>query len=113
MRLALPIGLVYDARGEVILDPDTGVRRAVQLLFDTFADTASAFATVKAFRGQQLTFPGRHRGGPHAGELYWKPLTHSQVLKMLHNPATEPDSADQITKYGCPTRQTLQTNVNL
>jgi DNA invertase Pin-like site-specific DNA recombinase len=87
LRLALPIGLVHDARGEVTLDPDTGVRRAVQLLFDTFASTGSAFATVKAFRDQQLTFPGRHRGGPHAGELYWKPLTHNQVLKMLHNPA--------------------------
>jgi hypothetical protein len=68
-------------------DPDTGVRKAVQLLFDTFAATGSAFATVKAFRDQQLTYPGRHRGGPKAGELYWKPLTHSKVLDTLHNPA--------------------------
>jgi len=58
----------------------------VQLLFDTFAATGSAFATVKAFRDQQLTFPGRHRSGPQAGQLYWTTLTHNQVLKMLHNP---------------------------
>jgi DNA invertase Pin-like site-specific DNA recombinase len=87
LRLALPIGLVHDARGEVVLDPDTGVRHAVQLLFDTFTATGSAFTTVKTFRDQQLTFPGRHRGGPHAGQLYWKPLTHSKVLNLLHNPA--------------------------
>jgi len=86
LRLALPIGLVYDTRGEVVLDPDAGVGKAIQLLFDTFAATGSAFATVRAFRDQQLTFPGRHRGGPRAGELYWKPLTHSKVLAALHNP---------------------------
>jgi hypothetical protein len=87
LRLPLPTGLVYDTRNEVTLDPDTGVRQAVQLLFDTFTATGSAFAVVKTFREQQLSFPGRHRGGPHAGQPYWKPLTHDQVLKTLHNPA--------------------------
>jgi DNA invertase Pin-like site-specific DNA recombinase len=87
LRLTVPIGLVYDASGEVVLDPDTGIRKAVQLLFDTFAATGSAFATVKAFRDQHLTYPGRHRSGPHAGEPYWKPLTHSKILDTLHNPA--------------------------
>jgi len=87
LKLQLPIGLVYDPRQETTLDPDAGVRRAVQLLFDTFAATGSAFAVVKAFRHQQLTFPGRHRSGPHAGELYFKALTHDQVLKILHNPS--------------------------
>jgi DNA invertase Pin-like site-specific DNA recombinase len=87
LRLPPPIGLVHDPRGELVLDPDAGVRHAVALLFDTFTATGSAFTTVKTFRDQQLTFPGRHRGGPHAGELYWKPLTHSKVLNLLHNPA--------------------------
>ena len=42
---------------------------------------------VKTFRDQQLFFPGRHRSGSHAGELYWNSLCHDQVLKVLHNPA--------------------------
>ena len=32
-------------------------------------------------------FPGRHRSGSHAGELYWNSLCHDQVLNILHNPA--------------------------
>src|SRR5262245_34717965 len=54
LRLAPPIGLVHDARGELVLDPDAGVRHVVALLFDTFTATGSAFTTVKTFRDQQL-----------------------------------------------------------
>ena len=87
LRLQLPIGLVYDPLGQVTLDPDAGVRSALSLLFETFTATSSAFAVVKTFRDQQLSFPGRHRSGPRAGELYWNSLTHDQVLRILHNPA--------------------------
>ena len=87
LKLQLPIGLVYDLRDQVTLDPDAGVRGALSLLFGTFAATGSAFAVVKTFRDQQLLFPGRHRSGSHAGELYWNSLCHDQVLNILHNPA--------------------------
>ncbi len=87
LRLQLPIGLVYDPLGQVTLDPDAGVRGALSLLFETFTATSSAFAVVKTFRDQQLSFPGRHRSGPRTGELYWNSLSHDQVLKILHNPA--------------------------
>src|SRR6266576_1500377 len=86
LRLMLPVGLVYDGAGHVARDPDTGVRAAVTMVFDTFTATGSAFAVVKAFREQNLTSPGRHHTGPRQGELYWKPLTHTQTLKVLHNP---------------------------
>ncbi len=87
LKLQLPIGLVYDPLGQVTLDPDAGVRGALSLLFETFTATSSAFAVVKTFRDQQLSFPGRHRSGPRAGELYWNILSHDQVLRILHNPA--------------------------
>ena len=86
LKLQLPVGLVYDGAGNVVLDPDTGVRTAITILFDTFAATGSAFAVVRSFREQQLTFPARHHGGPHHGQLYFKPLIHTQVLNALHNP---------------------------
>jgi DNA invertase Pin-like site-specific DNA recombinase len=86
LQTRLPVGLVHDPAGNVILDPDTGVRRAIGLLFDTFTATGSARAVVKAFHDQQLTFPGRHLAGPHHGELYWRPLRHDDVLHILHNP---------------------------
>ncbi len=46
----------------------------------------SANATVKHFREEKLLFPQRPRSGPDMGELRWKPLRASRVLKVLHNP---------------------------
>src|SRR5487761_1251630 len=87
LALALPAGLAYDHHGQMVLDPDAGVRHAVRLLFDTFTATGSAFGVVRAFREQQLTFPARHHRGPRRGELFFQPLTHDRVIKTLHNPA--------------------------
>jgi DNA invertase Pin-like site-specific DNA recombinase/DNA-binding transcriptional MerR regulator len=86
LKRRLPAGLVYDAAGTIMPDPDTEVRGALQLLPGTFTATGSARAVVAAFNAAHLTFPGRHQGGPHAGELYFKPLTHDIVLDVLHNP---------------------------
>ena len=86
LALPLPIGLVYDPAGHVALDPDTGVRQALTHLFAAFAVTGSARAVVKAFNEANLAFPNRHHSGPRSGELYFKPLGHDQVLKILHNP---------------------------
>ncbi len=86
LALPLPSGLAYDPAGQVVLDPDAGVRHALQHLFTTFTATGSARAVVKAFHAENLSFPMHHQTGPHAGELYWTTLTHDQVLKVLHNP---------------------------
>src|SRR5258708_37087259 len=87
LKRRLPAGLVYDAAGTIMLDPDTEVRGVLQLLLDTFTAAGSARAVVAAFNAAHLTFPRRHQGGPHAGELYFKPLPHDLVLDVLHNPA--------------------------
>jgi DNA invertase Pin-like site-specific DNA recombinase len=87
LALALPAGLVRDRHGQVLMDPDAGVRDAVRLLFSTFTATGSALGVVRAFREQQLAFPARHHRGPRRGELFFQPLTHDRVLSILHNPA--------------------------
>jgi DNA invertase Pin-like site-specific DNA recombinase len=84
--MPLPVGLVYDAAGHVILDPDTAVHGAVAHLFTTFEATGSATACVKAFNTAGLSFPWRHQKGPHKGEADWQPLAHHTVLRVLHNP---------------------------
>ncbi len=86
LAVRLPVGLVYDDAGHVVLDPDTGVRQAVGHLFTVFSQTGSALAVVKAFNAEHLKFPARHLSGPHAGQLYWTPLRHDRVLATLHNP---------------------------
>ncbi len=86
LKTPLPVGLVYDAVDNVVLDPDSQVRKSIAHLFETFERTGSASATVRHFREQELRFPRRPRGGPHKGELLWEPLRHWRVLRVLHNP---------------------------
>jgi len=87
LRVRLPVGLVYDQLENVTLDPDASVRAAIEHLHSTFDQTGSAHAVVKQFAADGLRVPARHApGGPHAGELYWKPLRQDYVLFVLHNP---------------------------
>ncbi|HXW79065.1 MAG TPA: recombinase family protein, partial [Acidimicrobiales bacterium] len=86
LPMILPVGLVPDPVGRVVLDPDAGVQRAVRHLFATFARAGSARAVVQAFNAEGLRFPARVRTGAHKGELSWTPLRHSRVLNILHNP---------------------------
>jgi hypothetical protein len=84
--MGLPVGLVYDGAGRVVLDPDTGVQHAIRHLFAVFSHTGSARAVVAAFRDENLLFPVRIHTAAHKGELAWMPLTHWRVLRTLHNP---------------------------
>jgi DNA invertase Pin-like site-specific DNA recombinase len=84
--MLLPIGLVYDGAGHVILDPDTAIQGALRHLFTMFEAAGSATGVVKAFRAAGLSFPWRHHKGPRKGEVDWQPLLHSTVLRVLHNP---------------------------
>ncbi|RMF64276.1 MAG: recombinase family protein [Bacteroidetes bacterium] len=86
LKTPLPVGLMYDAADNVVLDPDGQVRKSITHLFDVFERTGSARAVVKHFRDQGLRFPRRPRGGPHKGELLWEELRHWRVLRVLHNP---------------------------
>ena len=86
LKTPLPVGFIYDPLDRVVLDPDAQVRESVQCLFDTFGRTASASATVRHFRQQDLLFPARGRGAPPRGPMFWQPLTLSRTLKVLHNP---------------------------
>jgi DNA invertase Pin-like site-specific DNA recombinase len=86
LQMPLPVGLVYDPAGKVVLDPDTGVQQAIRHLFTMFARTGSARAVVQQFNADGLLFPVRVRTGAHQGELAWMPLQHWRVLRTLHNP---------------------------
>ena len=86
LAIPLPIGLVYDPQSRVTLDPDRQVQESLRLLFATFRRTATACATVRAFREQGLLFPRRPRGGPGKGQLLWVELTHSHVIQILRSP---------------------------
>lgn len=86
LPMALPVGLVYDPAGKVVLDPDAAVQQAIRHVFSLFARTGSARAVVQAFNEERLSFPARIRTGDRKGELAWAPLRHWRVLRTLHNP---------------------------
>jgi len=86
LKLPLPVGLVYDARERVALDPDQQVQGSLRTFFQTFERTGTATATVKFFQQEGLLFPRRLRRGIRKGELVWGPLEHSRALQALHNP---------------------------
>jgi DNA invertase Pin-like site-specific DNA recombinase len=83
LRCPLPVGLVYDPTGQICFDPDEQVREAVEIVFSSFMRCRSALAVVRYFHQHDILFPTRPRGSQ---ELEWKPLTHSRVRQILHNP---------------------------
>ena len=87
LRVRLPTGLVYDPAGQVVLDPDEAVQHAIRLVFDLFAESASALAVVQHFATHRLLIPTRHWGGRRDGEVTWEPLRHGRILGIVHNPA--------------------------
>jgi Recombinase/Recombinase zinc beta ribbon domain len=86
LRFRLPVGLVYDAAGQIGLDPDEEIQHAVRLVFEMFARSKSALAVVKHFADHGLQIPDRLWRRERKGEVVWRPLRHARVLSILHNP---------------------------
>jgi DNA invertase Pin-like site-specific DNA recombinase len=99
LRFRLPIGLVYDPVGRIVLDPDEAVQEAVRLVFSLFEQSTSALAVVSAFAKLHLRFPTRYWGGKRADELIWSRLTHERVLNILHSPLYAGASVYGRTKF--------------
>lgn len=87
LRFPLPVGYVYDADGQTIMDPDEEVQIAVHNVFKAFRASGSAYGVVQYFAQNNLRFPKRAYGGAWAGKLIWGRITHSRVLGILYNPS--------------------------
>lgn len=86
LRCRLPVGLVYDAAGQIVLDPDEEIQHAVRLVFEVFDRSKSALGVVKHFADHGLQIPDRLWRRERKGEVVWRPLRHARVLSILHNP---------------------------
>ena len=84
LRTPLPVGLVHDDAGDIVIDPDAEVQAAIRDVFAAFAACGSAYGVVAAFTDRR--FPLRAYGGAWAGQLRWGRLTHARVLGVLKNP---------------------------
>src|SRR6266568_8977798 len=88
LRMRLPVGLVYDPTGRVVLDPDDEVREAVRLVFELCTPHGSALAVVTHFTTHRLRFPTRRWGGSRDGELGWNRLSHARASRCSITRAT-------------------------
>lgn len=87
LKFPLPVGFCYDNDDRIIFDADEQVRSTIQLLFNVFKETGSAYGVVHYFRKQKLLFPKRAYGGIWKGNVIWGALTHSRAIAILKNPS--------------------------
>ena len=86
LKIPLPVGLTYDELDRVVLGADSQVRETLKKFFATFRRLRSASAVVKEFRRENIKVPHYSRTGPKSSRIIWGDLTHSQALRILHNP---------------------------
>jgi DNA invertase Pin-like site-specific DNA recombinase len=79
----LPIGLVRDASGKVLKDPNREVQGRLNLVFDLFLQCKSAARVVNALRQRGLPLARRDR----FGDLAWRAPNEAGVCSILKNPA--------------------------
>jgi len=86
LEVPLPIGLVYNAAGAVVLDPDPRIQASLRMIFDTFRQVRSATAVQERFRREGLQFPRRIHRGIGKGQVIFGALDQGRVMQILHNP---------------------------
>ena len=83
LGLILPVGLVRDAAGRVVKNPDREVQARLELVFATFLRRRSAAKVLRSLNEGGLALPRRGR----LGGVLWRPPTVAAVLSVLKNPA--------------------------
>jgi DNA invertase Pin-like site-specific DNA recombinase len=84
LALALPAGLLRQADGGVVKDPDRAVQQAITLVFQTFLARKAATQVVRLLRDQGLRLPRRQRNG----ETVWRTPTVAAVMAIWRHPAS-------------------------
>ena len=83
LALQLPVGLVREATGRVVKDPNREVQARIELIFTTFLQRRAASKVLLFFNEHGLEVPRRDR----FGDLVWKRPTIARILATLKNPA--------------------------
>lgn len=86
LKFLLPIGLCYDEKNRIRLDPDEQIQNAVRLLFNLFKEKGSAYGVADHFVKEQIQFPKIIRRGAWKGNLTWGNLAKNKAVSILRNP---------------------------
>jgi excisionase family DNA binding protein len=85
LRILLPVGLCWTARGQIERDADRRVQHAVQLVFAKMTELGSARQVLLWFRGHQVMLPAYPRD-PGEATMVWKLPVYHSILAILTNP---------------------------
>lgn len=80
--LPLPIGLVRDATGQVIKEPNQEVQQRLDLIFQTFLRRRAASQVLLYMNEHNLMIPRRNR----FGDVVWQKPRIAAILAILKNP---------------------------
>jgi excisionase family DNA binding protein len=85
LRIAVPIGFVWDRDGRVTLDPDLRVQEVVRLVFSKFRQLGSARQVTLWMRREKVHFP-RPSDGKKCTSFNWRLTRYRSVISVLKNP---------------------------
>jgi DNA invertase Pin-like site-specific DNA recombinase len=86
LALRLPVGYRRLGDGTAALDPDDGVRDALERVFERFAVLRNARAVQRDFAEHALRMPRLIQQGPEAGRTAWVRPTYQMIQQVLTSP---------------------------
>ncbi|WP_298674314.1 recombinase family protein [uncultured Sphingomonas sp.] len=84
--MGLPRGYVLKPSGDVALDPDEGVQRAIRQVFAVFERRRSISGVLRYLVDHDLQLPDRVRSGPNKGDICWNRPNRATLSDMLRHP---------------------------
>lgn len=85
LRIAVPIGFVWDRDAGISFDPDRRIQEVIRLVFGKFQELASARQVLLWMRGEQIHFP-RPSDGKRSIAFDWRLVRYRNVISLLKNP---------------------------
>lgn len=86
LNLAVPVGYIRRASGEVLLDPDEQVQTVIRLVFKKFEELGSVYALWRFCTNNHIELGVRERSGLNKGDLRWQAATRSTIYSILKHP---------------------------
>jgi hypothetical protein len=84
--VAVPVGYLKHATGEVTLDPDEHARSVVELIFDQFDRRGTVHGVLRYLIEQEIRLPIRAQAGPSRGQLQWRRPSRETLRQILRHP---------------------------
>ena len=84
LKVFLPPGYVYDANGQLVMDPDKRVQQAIRSMFEKFGHSTSIRQLALSYRDSHILFPVKRPGKD--GAIVWEAPKSAVLHKLISHP---------------------------